>query len=135
MNVSFEVIIVQPQFTRAVIRQASPIMEGDLNEIHANLDVGFDEPKTGHVYPRPGGGTYRASAPGESPARRTGNLRDSISEPDVRESSGALVGQITISAEYAAILEFHNNRPFVRPAIDDVLKRFDGGGFLASAEE
>ncbi|MDO4305990.1 MAG: hypothetical protein Q4C77_04085 [Eubacteriales bacterium] len=30
---------------------------------------------SGRVYRKPGGGTYRASAPGEVPARRTGNLR------------------------------------------------------------
>ena len=41
---------------------------------NAELDV-LKGQRSGKVYKKPGGGTYRASAPGEPPARRTGNLR------------------------------------------------------------
>jgi HK97 gp10 family phage protein len=122
---NFEVTI-GPDFEAAVIRQAAPIMEGKLNTLRATMIEEFNAPKTGHEYRRPQGGRYRASAPGEPPAVRTGNLRDSISEPDVRKSSGALVGQITIAAPYAGYLERGTGRiaprPFVRPAIDALLK-------------
>src|SRR5215470_11245116 len=101
---NFEVIIT-PEFEHSVIRQAAPIIEGKLNTLRSILVEELESPKTGREYRRPQGGRYQASAPGEPPARRSGKLKRSISEPDIRESSGALIGQITISAPYAGFLE------------------------------
>jgi hypothetical protein len=42
---------------------------------------------------------------------------------------------ITIAAEYAELLEFEKERPFVRPAIDHVLKQFASGDILAGLRE
>jgi HK97 gp10 family phage protein len=85
--------------------------------------------KTGREYRRRGR-IHIASAPGESPAVDTGFLINSI-QTDVKSDTETVV---TIAAEYAEALEFGTEnmaaRPFVRPAIDSVLKRFDSGGFL-----
>lgn len=55
---------------------------------NAELDV-LKGQRSGKVYKKPGGGTYRASAPGEPPARRTGNLRLHWNgNVEVRSSSG-----------------------------------------------
>jgi hypothetical protein len=121
----FEVIIT-PEFQRSVIRQMKPIIEKDLNELREIMFEEFQAPKSGREYRRPSGGVYRASAPGEPPAIRTGNLRDSISEPDVRETAPGVVGEIEITAPYALGLEEGRGRvaprPFVIPAIDALLK-------------
>lgn len=87
-------------------------------------------PKSGREYNRRGR-IHVASAPGEAPAVDTGFLINSI-QTVIKSDTEA---QITIGAEYAEALEFDKNRPFVRPAIDSVLKRFDSGGFLSSARE
>lgn len=120
-------VIITPAFEQSVIRQAKPIIEAKLNTLRAILVEGFDAPKTGREYRRPSGDRYRASAPGEPPARRSGDLQDSIGELGVREESGTVVGEIRISARHAILLERGtpriSPRPFVRPAIEEFLRR------------
>ena len=124
---TFDVIINSAEFNAAVASQAEPIMERKLNELTQIIVEEFSEPKSGRMYRRPSGGSYRASAPGESPAIRTGNLRDSISKPDVRREGRTVVGRIVIAAPYAEGLERGRGRvlprPFVRPAIEELLGR------------
>jgi hypothetical protein len=98
--------------------------------IEGEMKILMTGPKSGNVYIRRGR-SHQASAPGEAPAVDTGFLINSI-QADVKSDTEAT---ITIGAEYAEGLEFDMNRPFVQPAIDSVLKRFDGGGFLAGAGE
>jgi len=122
-----EILINMEGFKRAVIRQSAPIIEGYVNELVSIFPEQADAPKTGRHYRLPQGGSYRASSPGESPARRTGNLLDSISASDVREESGAVVGEIRIRARHAILLERGtpriSRRPLVRTAIDEFLRR------------
>lgn len=123
---TFDVVIDTSTFERAVERQVKPIIEDKLNTVRATIVEEFNAPKTGREYRRPQGGRYRASAPGEPPARLTGALLASISEPDVRHEPGALVGQIVIAAPYAGYLERGTGRiaprPFVKPAIHALLQ-------------
>jgi hypothetical protein len=91
----------------------------------AEIKLSFSGPKSGRAYNRRGR-IHIASAPGESPAVDTGFLSNSI-QTTVKSDYEA---EIVIGAEYAEILEFEKNRPFVRKSIDSVLKRFDSGGFL-----
>ena len=123
---SFEVVATSA-FEQSLIRQAAPIIERRLNELRANMIEGFNEPKSGRDYRRPGGDRYQASAPGERPARRSGQLQASIGEPQIFRSAGALVGQLLISAPHAGYLERGtpriSPRPFVRPAIEEELRR------------
>jgi hypothetical protein len=99
--------------------------------LDAEIKISGSEPKHGPTYPRPGGRSHTASAPGESPAIDTGFLHNSI-QVDIRSNTEAV---ILIPPEYAEALEFGTAtmaaRPFVRPAIDSVTKRFDSGGFLS----
>lgn len=114
-------------FDRAVASQVEPIMEKTLNELTEIIVEEFSEPKSGRIYRRPIGGFYRASAPGEPPAIRTGKLRDSISKPQVGRSGRSVVGRIVIAAPYAEGLERGRGlvapRPFVAPAIEELLGR------------
>ena len=88
-------------------------------------------PKTGREYRRPGGRIHIASADGEAPAVDTGFLINSIQTMRTSETSA----EITIAAEYAEVLEFGKERPFVRPAIDHVLKQLASGDILAELRE
>lgn len=120
---SFQVIIT-PEFQRAVERQVKPIMDRILTETKAEMIREFNEPKTGREYR----GRRRASAPGEPPARQTGVLQASIGEPKVGREGRFLVGRLDITAPYAAYLERGTGRglaprPFVRRAVEEVLRR------------
>jgi hypothetical protein len=126
----FEVVFNQAAFKQALNRPVKLAIQDAVFDLRATFAELFGGIKTGRIYPRPQPltGFYRASAPGEAPAIRTGNLlrsiRESFPEP--------LTGQITISAPYARYLEEGTARglaprPFVRPAIESVTKRFNHG--------
>src|SRR5262245_47156379 len=119
--------VIMPEIKRSVIGDLKAIIEADLNALRAAMIQEFNEPKTGRQYRRPSGAKYTASAPGEPPAIRTGALERSISEPNVQESPGEVVGQIVIGADYAVGLEYGRARvaprPFVIPAIEELLRR------------
>ncbi len=121
---STEVIINLGEATEGQIR---PLLEAKLRELKQFIDEEFTAPKSGREYRRPGGGTYRASAPGEPPAIRTGQLRASVSDPQVMKVGSTLVGKITISAPYAEFLERGTSRvaprPFIQPAVEEILRR------------
>lgn len=94
--------------------------------VEAEMKLSMTGPKSGNEYNRRGR-VHIASAPGEAPAVDSGFLINSI-QTVVKSDFEA---EIVIGAEYAETLEFDMDRPFVRPAIDSVLKRFDSGGFLS----
>lgn len=123
---SFQVIMT-PEFERSVERQASQIMESRLTEIRAEIIDEFNAPKSGREYQISRGVTYRASAPGEPPAVRTGALRASVGQPHVGRSGRFLVGTLEITAPYAGYLERGTPRikprPFAMPAVEKVLRR------------
>lgn len=92
-------------------------------------------PKTGRLYRRRNKKTgkiriHRASAPGESPATDYGILWGSVS---VSPFVNPLIGEVTVAAHYAAYLEFGapranlEPRPYIRPAIEDVIRRAQAG--------
>ncbi len=122
----FSVEINDAVFRVTVERTVSRVIKDAVYELRRSFAEQFGRIKTGRTYrrPKPLGGTYRASAPGEAPAIRTGNLLRSITEqfPD------ALTGVLTIAAPYAEYLEKGTSRmaarPFVGPAIDDVVEKF-----------
>lgn len=121
MNLTFEIKVNSlPE------REIGRIVKEIAFNIEAAMKESMTEPKSGREYKRRGR-VHIASAKGESPAVDTGFLINSI-QTDVKGNTEAV---ITIAAEYAELLEFEMDRPFVRPAIDNVLKRFDSGGFLS----
>jgi hypothetical protein len=127
MNLTFQVRITGDnnkevgQFVRAIAFGSE-----------AQMKILMTEPKSGRQYKR-GDKTHTASKAGESPAVDTSFLINSIEVPPSMMSDTEAT--ITISAEYAEILEFYKDRPFVRVAIDHVLKQFASGDVLAGLRE
>lgn len=82
-------------------------------------------PKTGRIYHRGKGRVHQASAPGEAPATDYGYLVASVNAEFKRK----LEGIISVSAEYAAGLEFGSARveprPFLKPATNEERERFN----------
>ena len=96
------------QVASAVIRKATSSLELKLKNSLTGL-------RTGRIYRRKSR-IHQASARGEAPATDFGNLLGSITS-----SFAPTRGVVRIGAEYAEILEEVLDRPFVRPAIKDVL--------------
>ena len=83
--------------------------------------------RSGKVYKKPHSrATYTASAPGEAPARRTGDLRKSFapyveSTPSGRETT--IRSGIRSNVEYADILENGRGRMARRPYRDRIIEK------------
>ncbi len=76
----------------------------------------------GRIYTIPGTHkTYTASAPGESPAQRLGELRQSVSQL-VKGSGANLMGQVGTDKAYGPMLEYGTikmaPRPWLRPSFE-----------------
>ena len=82
--------------------------------------------RTGRVYRKPftSKATYRASAPGEPPAVRSGALRISWAARAIGKSDGEVIASIHTDVKYAPILQDGTKdgriaaRPFEEPIID-----------------
>lgn len=79
-------------------------------------------PKSGRVYRAPGGGSRRASAPGEAPAVSSGRLVGSLRISTGDDGLTASVGVDETAAPHARALEFGTSRmaarPFLAPALE-----------------
>ena len=78
--------------------------------------------RSGKVYRKPHSrATYRASAPGEPPARRSGNLRNNWSEDVTVENVGKITSvksSIKSGADYSGILQNGSQRMAPRPYVE-----------------
>lgn len=89
----------------------------------------FEGRKTGRFYrrPKPRRGFYQASAPGQPPAIASGRLAKAIRSVRGRFIS-PFEAEAVIDVPYARLLEEGTERmaprPFVRPALEAVSKRF-----------
>lgn len=98
---------------------AGRIVHTTVRRIEARAKGSLSGPRTGIIYRRGARGDieHQASAPGEPPATDTGNLAASIGSRMI----GPTEGEITVTAEYAAVLELGGvhvaARPYFRPAI------------------
>lgn len=123
INVSIDLNL----FKRAITKGAGKVVKAVSHDFVARIIESFRGAKSGRFYPLPppSRGKYRASARGETPAIRTTRLLRSI-----RESfPSPLTAEVTINTPYAAILESpaELDRPYVRPAIETVTRRFNSG--------
>ena len=122
------VVVNRLACSRTVKRQVHPQIEDGLFALRGIFAELFGGVKTGRMYRRPGGGSYRASAPGEPPAIASGNLLRSISQPIFIVPN---IGQLRIGAPYASGLERGHGRvaprPFVAPAVRTLIQRWNGG--------
>jgi hypothetical protein len=103
-------------FSKIIRRKSTSLIEQTAESIKDTMLESFKLPKTGKFYMLPGGRIYRASAPEEPPAIKTGMLSDSISITSTIEGA-----EILIDAPYARRLELGGGsilpRPYVKPAI------------------
>lgn len=124
MRVTATVKVNHAVCRRTIKRQVHPTIREALFELRGIFDEQFGGVKTGRMYRRPSGALYQASAPGESPAIRSGELLRSIGQPTFPAPN---VGQMRIGAPYAGKLERGTvkfaARPFVRPAIKRLIER------------
>ena len=124
MRLTAKVKINHAACRRTIHRQVHPQISDALFDLRGIFAEQFGGVKTGRMYRRPGGGFYQASAPGEPPAIRSGELLRSIGQPTFPAPN---VGQIRIGAPYAGKLERGTvkvaARPFVRPAVKLLIER------------
>jgi hypothetical protein len=130
VNLTFKVTLDPKAFVGDFTKEASRLIREIAFGIEAQMKLLMTGPKTGREYVRRGR-IHVASAPGEAPAVDFGNLINSI-QTVIKSPTEA---EITIGAEYAEVLEFEKDRPFVRPAIDGVLRGLGQGGILAGLRE
>ncbi|HKX32096.1 MAG TPA: hypothetical protein VJ302_30700 [Blastocatellia bacterium] len=109
------------QIVGKIARGASALVRRATFELETKLKISLTGPRTGRIYRRRGR-THQASAPGEAPAVDTGFLSNSIKST----FPSPTLGVVTISADYAQILEEDLNRPFVKPAVNDVISGLKG---------
>jgi hypothetical protein len=124
MRVSVRVKVNIAACRRTIHRQVHPKISDALFDLHGIFAEQFGGVKTGRMYRRPGGGFYQASAPGETPAIRSGELLRSIGQPTFPAPN---VGQLRIGAPHAGLLERGTvkaaARPFVHPAVKLLIER------------
>jgi hypothetical protein len=77
----------------------------------------LSQPGSGEIYPRGKGRYHRASAPGESPAVDTGELRRNRST-EVYETALGVVGTLSLDMDYAEALTIGTEHIEPRPSID-----------------
>ncbi len=127
---AYTVLLDNDLFLASVTKQARPILM-DIAHYERALEIRlFGLPKSGRTYyrPRPARGKYVASAPGQAPAIRSGNL---FRKEGLPRFVAPLTVERVIDTEYAAYLEDGTKamapRPFIAPAIETVKQRFAAG--------
>jgi HK97 gp10 family phage protein len=108
-----------------IATKSDTIINAAALEVRTEAQNSMRPPKSGRIYRVPGfSRTYQASAPGEAPAIRTGNLRSSI----LVEFVGPCYRRVGTNVEYAKYLEFGTRRisarPFLRPALEKVAAKY-----------
>jgi hypothetical protein len=133
---TFNLVLDASQIKGDIAAVASRVIKKVTYDVQATIVTRIQTgPKTGRLYRRRDKKTgrirlHRASAPGESPATDHGFLIGSVQVPPFVDP---LVGEILVSADYAAYLEqgapraHLEPRPFIRPAIEDVIRRAQAG--------
>uniref|UniRef100_A0A6M3IPQ9 Putative tail protein n=1 Tax=viral metagenome TaxID=1070528 RepID=A0A6M3IPQ9_9ZZZZ len=80
----------------------------------------------GRTYKVPGTGrTYTASSPGEPPAQRIGELRQSI-KTSIEGEGGNLIGKVGTDKEYGPMLESGTSKMAARPWLRKSFEKSEG---------
>lgn len=116
-----------PQIARSLNQRAAELVRDTAEGIVAHARQSMAESKSGREYKRnKKGRNHIASAPGESPAKDTGFLINSLNA----EHNG-LISTVGTNAEYAMHLEFGTvriePRPFLDPAFEAMKPEFEKG--------
>jgi hypothetical protein len=140
---TFDLVLDVSKVTGDITAVASKVIRKVTYDVQATIvDRIRLGPKTGRIYKRrrkgkaglrKGKGAFiyhRASAPGESPATDLGFLINSV---QVTPFVNPLQGEVVVAASYAVYLEQGapranlEPRPYIAPAIQDVIKRAQEG--------
>lgn len=101
-------------------QQADDLCEETAYQLRNGMQISMSGPKSGRFY-----GTHQASAAGESPAVRTGGLKNNIPI----EKPESCVRIVTVGQEYGPYLEMGTRymaaRPFVGPEVERLKPVFD----------
>jgi len=97
-------------------------MEEAVNEVRNTTLKTLTGPRSGRTYTVPGTSRkYTASAPGEPPAQRLGELRQSVSTLVIGRGDN-LVGAVGTDKKYGPMLEYSTEkmaaRPWLRPSFE-----------------
>jgi hypothetical protein len=114
--------------------QLEALVQHVARDVQAQMIRSFREPKSGRVYKNPKGRDYRASAPGQAPAIRSGRLLNEVfrgySTPSETEA------ELVIDTGYETFLELGTRRmrarPFVLPAINEILEALQRSDVIES---
>jgi len=123
-----------PEIAAAMQRETAKIVETSARRISAVVVARIMEGgKTGRIYPRPGGGTHQASAPGEYPATDYGALANSYASGVEPLNSQKTKWLVYTDKDYAAPLEYGHPtksgsfvaaRPHLTPVAEEERPRF-----------
>lgn len=84
------------------------------------------KPKSGHIYPLPGGRKYQASAPDEFPAIKTGNLFENMKGDYEITDSGSLEVWVYVDEDKVPYAEdLDKIRPLFSDAKEDLIDLLD----------
>lgn len=117
------------EVTAEIGKTARERMEQAVNEVRNQVLETLSGGRSGRTYKVPGTNkTYTASAPGEPPAQRLGELRQSISS-QVQGEGKQVIGMVGSNKIYAPMLEFGTRkmapRPWLRPTFEKMQKRVE----------
>ena len=107
------------QYAEGMATVAHQAVKTTIYRIEARAKASLSGARSGRIYRRgvKGNILHQASAPGEAPATDTGHLANSIGARMI----GRTEGEITVTAEDAAVLELGGahvaSRPFFTPAV------------------
>lgn len=99
------------RIAEAMAPEAGRIVGRTIKRIETRIKVSMAEAKHGRIYRRGRTAQHQASEPGEAPAIDYGVLVNSTGSRMI----GQAEGEVTVSAEYAAVLEYGGVRMAARP--------------------
>lgn len=105
-----------PELFQKLEAAVSRSIKGAADDAAEVAKTSMRAPKSGRIY-----GRHRASAPGESPASRTGRYLSGI---EVVEQS-SLEAKVGASAEYGPLLEYGLDRPLWQQTLTEILPNLE----------
>ena len=106
-----------PELFQKLEAAVSRFVQTTAEEMAGAARAALTGPKSGRMY-----GRHRASAPGESPASRSGRYLAGIQVIQ----AGSLEAKVGASVPYAPILENEMNRPLWNRTLAEILPTLDG---------
>lgn len=115
MGIEIKITSRIPEAKTNIESTARQRMHEAVNEVRNETLDTLSGSRSGRQYKVPGTSRYyTASAPGEPPAQRLGELRQSIST-EVGGEAGQLIGKVGTDKDYGPMLEYGTRKMAARP--------------------